>query len=199
MNKLLKATAVATVGSMVLMLALSTDGARAVAQGMKPLLVQITNTTAEPVPVISAVDHVLLLMQSGAPTGDCPDFAHEVRRVLPDGTIVAPFTVPPGKRLVLTDLQAVVREQFNVPWSVGDIASVDAFVGSVSSTVIRAFGPVNGDAVANKIVYASVHLQSGGVIGSNSAVCLAQRIDIPSGGKAARLQQARLHGYLIAE
>lgn len=110
MKNMLRTAAVAAAGLLVLTLALTTDGARVAAQGMKPLLVQIMNTAAEPVPVVSSVDRVLLREQL-APTGICPTATHEVQRVLPDGTFGGSFIVPPGKKLVLTDLEAIIRAQ----------------------------------------------------------------------------------------
>jgi hypothetical protein len=199
MNEMLKATTVAATGAIVLTLALTPDGARVAAQGMKPLLVQVANTVAEPIPVVSSIDRVLLRTQGGPPTGVCPDFAREVQRILPDGTSIPSFTVPPGKMLVLTDLEALLEQRPDLPWSAGDIASASAFFGSVSSTVIHVYGPLTPEAVSAEVVAASTHLQSGGVIGPNLPVCIAAGISRRSGGYATDLAQARLHGYLIAE
>jgi hypothetical protein len=197
MKNALRTSAIAAAGSVVLMLALTTDGASAVAQGMKPLLVQIVNTATEPVPVVTAVERVMLRTQGGAPTGVCPDFTREVQRIMPDGTSVPSFTVPAGKLLTLTDLAGIVRRQTNVPWSVGDVAAISALLGSSSLPAIRAHGRVDAGAVAADIVSVSVHLESGGVFGQNVPVCLAEAIIVENGFKAADLQEASLHGYLI--
>ena len=198
MKNMLRVTVVVAAGLLVLLLALTTDGARVAAQGMKPLLVQVVNTVAEPVPVVSPVDRVVLRIQGGPPTGVCPNFAREVQRLLPDGTAVPSYTVPPGKMLVVTDLVGIVRRQTNVPWSVGDVATITAFFGSLTSYAIRAHGGIDAGAVATDIVSVSVHLESGGVIGENFPVCLAESISVENGFKAADLQEALLHGYLIA-
>jgi len=192
----LKTTVAAAAGLTVLMLAL-TDGGRVAAQGMKPLLVQIINTAADPVPVVTAVDRVTLRMQGGPPTGVCPDFSREVERIMPNGTLVQSFTVPTGKMLALTDLVGIVRRQTNVPWSAGDVAAITAFFSSPPATAIRAHGRVDTGAVAAEIVSVSIHLESGGVIGQNFPVCLAESIIVENGFKAADLQEALLHGYLI--
>ncbi|WP_157898867.1 hypothetical protein [Luteitalea pratensis] len=182
---------------MVLTLALTTDGARVAAQGMKPLLVQIMNTAAEPVPVVSSVDRVLLREQL-APTGICPTATHEVQRVLPDGTFGGSFIVPPGKKLVLTDLEAIIRAQPALAFPLGGVARIDAFTGPTTlSRVISAQGQVNADAVFAGVIPVSEHLQTGGVIGSDLPVCLEEYVLISNGGHAAELQEARLHGYLI--
>ena len=199
MKNMLRITIVAAAGLMVLMLALTTDGSRAVAQGMKPLLVQVVNTVAEPVPVVSPVDRVVLRIQGGPPTGVCPNFTREMQRLLPDGTFVQSFTVPAGKMLVLTDLVGIVRRQTNVPWSVGDVGAITAVFGSPPTFAIRAHGRIDAGAVAADIVPVSVHLESGGVIGENFPVCLGESIIVENGFKAADLQEALLHGYLIAD
>lgn len=198
MKHLQKTTAVAAAAVLVLILAL-TDGGRVAAQAMKPLLVQVMNTAAEPIPVVSPVERVVLRGQGGPPTGVCPDFAREVERVLPDGSTVQSFTVPAGKMLVLTDLEAVVEMRQTLPWSAGDLASARAFFGNVGATAIHAHEALTPEAVAAEVAAASTHLQSGGVIGGNFAVCLSVGITRKHGGYAADLAEARLHGYLIAE
>ena len=196
MKNMLRTTAVAGAGLLAVTLALTTDGARVAAQGMKPILVQVMNTAAEPVPVVSPVDRVLL--QYPAVESDaCLGSAVPVRRLLPDGTRVEAFAVPPGKMLVLTDLQGLVVKHANLGWLAGDIAFVHA--AGMTSDGIRAYGPVSADAVSNEIVAVSVHLQTGGVIGPNVPVCLGAGILDDGGFRLARVQEARLHGYLIDE
>jgi hypothetical protein len=199
MTNMSRTTILAAVGLMVLMLTFATGGARVAAQGMKPLLVQIMNTAEVPVPVVSPIDRVLLRTQGGVPTGVCPNYARELQRVLPDGTFAESFTVPPGKMLVLTDLEALVEQRPDLTWSIGDLVSVSAFFGNVLSAVITAHGPLTADALSAEIATVSMHLQTGGVIGPNHAVCVSAGIDRVHGGYAADLAEARLHGYLIAE
>ena len=198
MQQKLKAIVVAAAGLMILTLAL-TGGGRVAAQGMKPLLVQIINTASNPIPVESHVDRVMLRTQGGPPTGVCPNFSREVLRILPDGSFVQSFTVPPGKMLVLTDLEAIVEQRESLPWSPGDLASVRAFFASASSTVMHAHAPLTPQAVSAEVVAVSTHLESGGVIGSNVAVCISAGITRLHGGYAADLAEARVHGYLIDE
>ena len=196
MKRISMTTTVAAAALTILVLTF-TDGGRVAAQGMKPLLVHVVNTVAEPVPVVTAVERVTLRNQGGAPTGVCPDFTREVQRIMPDGTSIQSFTVPPGKMLALTDLVGIVRRQTNVPWSVGDVAAITVLSGSPAASAIRAHGRVDAGAVAAEIVSVSVHLESGGAIGQNLPVCLAESIIVENGFKAADLQEALLHGYLI--
>ena len=197
MKHMLKMSTLAAAGLLVLVLALS-DGGRVAAQGMKPLLVQVMNTAAEPVPVVSAAERVVLRTQGGPPSGVCPNFAREVQRILPDGTVLQSYAVPPGKMLVLTDLEAFLQQRQGLPWSAGDVASVSTFFGTnVGSTVIHAYGPLTAEAVSAEVVAVSNHLQSGGVIGPNYAVCVAAGISRANGGYATDLAVARLHGYLL--
>ena len=198
MKNMLGNTVAAAAGLSVLMLGLNSDGSRALAQAMKPLLVQVVNTSTEPIPVVSHVERIVLEMLPFPSDGDCP-YGHSVRRVLADGTFVQPFTVPPGKMLVLTDLQGIVLKQS--VWNVGEIATVSARAdSSLPGVAIRASAPVNADAALSNIVSVSAHLQSGGIIGPNLPVCVDTGVVFEGGAvRTARLQEARLHGYLIAE
>jgi len=192
----MKGAVVAAAGLMVLTLAL-TDAGRVAAQGMKPLLVRVMNTAAEPIPVVPSADLVVLQFPAQS-TDACPESTHAVRRVFPDGTFVEAFTVPPGKMLVLTDIQGIVSKRFD--WIVGEVATVSAYVGtSPLAVAIRAYAPVNADAASTEVIAVSAHLQSGGVIGPNMPVCVAPGMFFENGARASELQEARLHGYLVAE
>ena len=197
MTRTLKSTVVAAGASTALMLAL-TDGGRVAAQAMKPLLVRVVNTAAEPIPVVTTAERVVLTTLGASPSDVCPGSTREVLRILPDGSVVQAYTVPQGKMLVLTDLEAVV-EQTAVQWSPGDLASVRGFFGSTVTTVIHARGPLTPEAVSARVVAVSTHLQAGGVIGANFPVCVSAAITSHSGFYTAGLAEARLHGYLVAE
>ena len=195
----LKTTVAAAAGLTVLMLAL-TDGGRVAAQGMKPLLVQVMNTTAEPIPVVSPVERVVLRNQGGPPTGICPDNAdREVERVFPDGTRSLSFTVPPGKVLVLTDLEAFLQERNGLSWNAGDVAFAKVASGNAIFPVITARGALTAAAVSAGVVTAGVHLESGGGIGPNLPPCISWGIHRANGFYAADLSEVELHGYLVDE
>ena len=108
----LKACLGAAAGLVVLTLTFTlTESGRAAAQGMKPLLVQVTNTAAEPVPVttvVPAADRVLLEFR-GCTNNACPESTVPLSRILPDGTVEDAFSVPAGRMLVLTDLEGIIR------------------------------------------------------------------------------------------
>jgi hypothetical protein len=200
MNRL-KRTLVAAAGATVLALSLTVmGGGHAMAQGMKPLLVQIINTDTNPVPVtpvLGAADRVQLELQGG-PSEVCEDSSRDVRRVMPDGTTVASFSVPAGKILVLTDMEGVVSPE--VPWSAGRVASLTAFIRTPGLNIPRltALAPLNADAVASETMSLTIHLQSG-VFGASGAVCVSATTLFGGGFAVATVERAQLQGYLIPE
>ena len=174
MKNLPRAAAVAAVGLMVLTLALTTDGARVAAQGMKPLLVQIIEHGGGAGPGGVSRRSRAAAIAGGPPSDVCPDFAREVQRVLPDGTFVQSFTVPPGKMLVLTDLEAHRRAATTWHGRSGHVASVGAFCRQCEfdcHSCARTRERRRGSRPESLPV--SVHLQTGGVIGPNIPVCLS--------------------------
>jgi hypothetical protein len=201
---MLKTSVVAAVGVIVLALAFAiSDGGRVAAQGIKPLLVQVINTVAEPVPVkpvVSAADHVQLQFQ-GAVSEACPAGTLPVARILPDGTSVPAFAVPPGKVLVVTDLEGTIRE--DVPWSAGSVGAlhvgIQPGIQASARSLLAAFAPLNADAVSSAIVSMNVHSQSGVLIGPNHSVCVFATVIFSNGGGVADVNRVNLQGYLIPE
>lgn len=176
------------------------DSGKAAAQGMKPLLVQIMNTVAEPVPVtpvVPAADRVLLEYRGGS--GEpCPSFASPVSRVLPDGTFVPDFAVPTGRMLILTDFVGVIRP--GIPWTAGFAAVLNVGTNlAAPGPVFRSYQPLTSEAVSAEVAVVREHLQSGFVVGSNVNVCVSAGLQHGFGGGVAQVVQARLVGYLIAE
>jgi|EndMetStandDraft_3_1072993.scaffolds.fasta_scaffold18230_2 hypothetical protein len=177
-----------------------TDGGKAAAQSMKPLLVQIVNTVQEPVPVATVLppaDRVLLEWRGGS--GDpCPEFTLPLARILPDGTLVSNFAVPAGRMLVVTDVSGVVR-QGAVPWTAGFGAVLNVGKFTFPPHALRVYEPLTSAAVSAEVAFVREHLQSGFVVGPNINVCVTASVQHGSGGGVASVTQARVTGYLIAE
>ena len=193
---------IAAAGAVLLGLTLVlTSAGQAVAQGMKPILAVITNTTANPVPVLpiaTAGDLVQLETFGALDPAPCTGGAQPVRRLFPDGSIVAPFTVPDGKVLVLTDLSGIVSE--NVPWSPGLIASLTASMGNGASlSRLSARAQLNADALASEIMPVSIHLENGVLGGGGAPVCISAAVLFSNGFGIAGVNSARIQGYLISE
>jgi hypothetical protein len=196
----LKACLAAAAGVIVLTATLAlTDGGKAAAQSMKPLLVQVTNTIAEAVPVrtvLPAADRVLLEYRGGS--GEpCPLSTSPVTRVLPDGTTVPHFAVPAGRMLIVTDVVGVVRP--GIPWTAGFAALLRVGTNLPQAPALRAYEPLTSAAVAAEVAVVREHLQSGFVVGPQANVCVSAGVQHGSGGGIAQLVQVRLIGYLIAE
>jgi len=193
----------AAAGLIVLALSLTFTGSgKAFAQGMKPLLVQVMNTSAEPVPVTSVVpaaDRVMLEYLGGG-NEPCPGGTFPVTRILPDGTSTSAFSVPAGKMLVLTDLEGIIRQDPGLQWTAGEVGALTAFQNSpFPRPTLRALGPLTSEAVSAEMVSMAVHVQSGVVMGPNVTVCVSAGVIFPNGGGVADVVQASLQGYLIAE
>lgn len=129
---------VASAGMLLLALTLvATNPGQVIGQSIKPLLVEVINSSARPVPVVPtpvAADYVTLEDAFDEP-GDCP-YGTSTERVRPDGAR-EPFAVPRGRVLVLTDMQGVVSMHFPVVWNsshVGFIATLRASVHGVGQT-----------------------------------------------------------------
>jgi hypothetical protein len=177
-----------------------TDSGKVAAQSMKPLLVQVTNTIAEAVPVrtvLPVADRVLLEWRGGS--GDpCPDFALPVARIMPDGTVVPGFAVPAGRMLILTDVDGIVRP--GIPWTAGFAATLNVGTNQAApGPVLRVHEPLTPEAVSAEVAVVREHLRSGFVIPSQVNVCVSAGLQHGSGGGVAHVTQARLLGYLIAE
>jgi hypothetical protein len=198
----LKACLGAAAGLVVLTLTFTlTDSGRAVAQGMKPLLVQVANTVAEPVPVttvVPAADRVLLEFL-GFEGNACPAQTVPLSRILPDGTVENAFSVPAGRMLVLTDLEGLIRPNTNVGWVAGEVGSLNVRTNSTLRTFLRAYGPFTNEAVSMGMVFLSTHAESGVAVGPLSNLCVSATVNFPNGGGIAEVGQARVHGYLISE
>jgi hypothetical protein len=198
--KTLKASLAAAAGLIVLTATLTlTDSGKAAAQPMKSLLVHVTNTTAEAVPVrtvLPAADRVQLEYRGGS--GEpCPSFASPVTRVLPDATTIPDFAVPAGRMLILTDVVGVVRP--GIPWTAGFVAVLNVGTNLPLAPVLRAYEPLTPEAVSAEVAFVPEHLQSGFVVGPNLNVCVSASLQHGSGGGTAQVVQARLIGYLIDE
>ena len=145
-----------------------------------------------------AADRVMLEYLGGG-NEPCPVSTAPVARILPDGTFTPAFSVPAGKMLVLTDLEAIIR-QGAVPWTAGNAGVLTAFQNSpFPRPTLRALGPLTSEAVSAEMVSMAVHVQSGVVMGPNVTVCVSAGVIFPNGGGVADVVQASLQGYLIAE
>ena len=169
---------------------------------MKPLLVQVTNTAAEPVPVttvVPAADRVLLEFL-GFTNNACPESTVPLSRILPDGTVDDAFLVPAGRMLVLTDLEGLIRPNANVGWVAGEVGGLNVQTNSQSPrTFLRAYGPFTNEAVSMGFAFVSTHVQSGAVVGPLFSICVFANVSHANGGGVAEVNEARVHGYLISE
>ena len=170
----LKACLGAAAGLVVLTLTFTlTESGKAAAQGMKPLLVQVANTAAEPVPVttvVPAADRVLLEFR-GFTNSACPGSTVPLSRILPDGTVDDAFSVPAGRMLVLTDLEGIIRP--GIPWTAGQVGRLNVRLNSQSPrTFLRAYGPLTNEAVSEGMVFMSTHVESGAVVGPFFSICV---------------------------
>lgn len=176
-----------------------TSGAPAIAQGAKPLLAEIVNDAAHPVPVTSAIpaaDRVQL--ELGPANSGCQSSeSRTARRIFADGTEESPFTVPPGRALVLTDLYADATVGVT-PWTVGRVVRVVATIESGAFPPrMAATAQLDAAAVLTGIVPVSLHLESGLVGGAGGLVCLGAGLESAGWFATALIQRAQLHGYLI--
>jgi hypothetical protein len=177
-----------------------TNTGQVIGQSIKPQLVEVINGTARPVPVAVtgfAADYVTLEDVPGEP-GECV-FGTSTERILPDGTR-APFAVPRGRVLVLTDMQGVVSADFPAVWNsshVGLIATLQARIQGVGQTqFFQASAQLNAAGASVQALPVQIHLQSGVVAGPSSIVCLGASLGQPNSSFTATAQ-ARLQGYLI--
>jgi hypothetical protein len=199
-----RAPLAAAAGVIALTLTLTlADHTRVLAQGMKPLLVQIVNDASGPVPVADlrpAAERVQLQTEAGD-GGVCSPPQRAVRRLMPDGTFVPAFTVPAGKILVLTDLRGEVNEETNViDWTVGFVINLFVSVGpTVPHPRLTARAVVTADAAASGIVAVETHSLSGVYAGSGAPVCVGALQSFPHGGSRAEVETAEIEGYLIPE
>ena len=192
----------AAAGLIILTLSLTFTGSgSAFAQGMKPLLVQVMNTSAEPIPVtpvVPAADRVMLEYHGGG-NEPCSVGTFPVSRIFPDGTSTPAFSVPAGKMLVLTDLEGIIRQDPGLLWTVGLVGDLAAIQNTpFPKPTLRAFAPLTSEAVSGEMVSMGVHLQSGVVMGPNVTVCVVATVIFPNGGGVADVVRALLQGYLIA-
>jgi hypothetical protein len=193
----------AAAGVLALTLTLTvTDRGRVLAQGMKPLLVQIVNDASSPVPVAElrpAADRVQLQTEPGD-GGVCEPSQRAVRRILSDGTSIPAFTVPAGKILVLTDLRGEVREEPNIPWTVGNVINLVANIGAdFPNPRLIARAVITADTAASGLVAVDAHSQSGLYGGPGGPVCVGAVQSFPHGGARAEVEIAEMEGYLIPE
>jgi hypothetical protein len=180
----LKSSVATVIGLIVLMPPLTfTDGALVAAQGPTS---------------VSADDHVQL-DYVGSASSLCPSGTVPVARVSRDGSYVPNFAVPPGKVLVITDLDGLIRP--DVPWTSGNIGSLSAGiqVGSITRTILSAYAPLTAATVSAGIVSMSVHSQAGVLFGPNVRVCLFATQIFPNGGSRSQVSRAKLQGYLIPD
>lgn len=120
-------------------------------------------------------------------------------RIFPDGTR-APFAVPRGRVLVLTDVDGTVSSAYPAVWDashVGHIASLRVRVQSSGQTHwFDALTQVNSAAVSAQVLPVQNHLQTGVAAGAGSLVCVGAIISMGNGGFVAK-GRARIHGYLM--
>jgi hypothetical protein len=205
-EELIMNTRKASLGAVAVLIVLTAtltlnDGGRAAAQSMKALLVTVTNSVAEPVPVLTVLppaDRVLLEWRGGS--GDpCSASELPLARIFPDGTVVPNFAVPAGKMLVVTDVLGIVR-QGAVPWTAGFAAALTVGTSLTSSApALRAYEPLTSAAVSAEMAVVREHLHSGAVFSPNLNVCVSAFLQHGSGFGVAQVTQARVTGYLIAE
>lgn len=148
---------------------------------------------------VPAADHVTLV-NAVVDTGPCFSGRTTVR-VLPDGTKV-PFVVPPGRVLLLTDMQGIVSQLYPALWNanhVGRVVTLRARGANQNNyQILEATAPLTSGAIAAGIAPVEIHLTSGVVMGPGSTVCVNASIMQSNGGFAA-VGEARLQGILLDE
>ncbi len=201
MKTLTRCLVVVAGGFVLLFLLTATNAGQAIAASAKPSLVEVINTSANPVPVTAgptAADHVQLEYFFTEPgTTECPLGAEATQRIMPDGART-PFAVPAGKVLVLTDIEGEIRETA-VPFLEGEVGRLEALTGTGDGLAVAASAQINAAAVQGRIVTMEVHLESGVIAAPGSVVCLRASAVTNSGSSTAGVRRARLQGHLMNE
>ena len=110
----------------------------------------MTNTNPVPVTSVLPVANRVQLEFRGGSNDVCPENSSPVTRILPDGTLVPAFSVPPGKVLVLSDLEGIIRR--DGLWALGWVGSLLAGTDAGGlKTPLAAYSPLNADAVSSEI------------------------------------------------
>ena len=186
-------------GALTLTLTLTSTG-QAIAQGMKPMLVQIINTATNPVPVvpvISAADRVQLEIGSDPA---CNGSSRSFRRIFADGSVEQPFAVPAGKVLIITDLQGTVRRFADNMFPAGRIASLVVSVGTEPDQPrFAARAAITADAESSGIITVEAHSETGIAGGSNGLLCAGAAVLSHGGVNLASVDRASVQGFLIPE
>lgn len=157
------------------------------------------SNTAQLSAPVAADDLVTLQRRFTSGRGPCTaELGVPTNRVFPDGTQEL-FVVPPGKALVLTDLEGEITKNSNAAWFAGSIGLLTAtLTGAVANPTMRARAQIDADALSGGIVTVKLHLQSGVVADSGASVCLRASVLYANGNGIANLgTDVRLHGYLI--
>jgi hypothetical protein len=151
-------------------------------------------------------DHVVLRDGSlnGRVETDCPATASFNGRALfrtwPDGTQASePFTVPLGRRLVITDVEWTVDAlSTGFPLTTGDTVRTRLQIGS-GTTLTPVFLSRTVEVGATRgAVSASEQLTTGFVVASNTTICPGSAAFGSNTVKSARLLELVLRGYLVS-
>lgn len=154
-------------------------------------------------------DHVVLVAdfpddpsQSVCPFGSFTGTEEALLRVFPDGTRGSiPFEVPPGRLLVVTDVEWKVERRFDgANLTRGRTVEMILFIGSGNTfdtfhLVFRSRMVQVGRRRAP--VGTSEQLTTGFVVASNTAICPQATERGPGSGAAARVSDLILRGYLL--
>jgi hypothetical protein len=190
--KRLASSLLVSTGLLMVILAFTTSNTQAVGSPSMWSTVQLNETTA-------AEDHVVLERRFDSVRGPCtPELGVPTNRVFPDGTRES-FVVPAGKAFVLTDLEGEITEKLGASWFVGTIGILNAtLTGVVANHYVRARAPLNADAVNAGIATMKLHLESGAVADSGTAVCLSAVVLQKNGFRSANVgTDVRVYGHLI--
>ncbi|MGH9795174.1 MAG: hypothetical protein ACRD5G_10400 [Candidatus Acidiferrales bacterium] len=199
MNRIRRYLACVTgVGLLAFVLAITPAGP-AIANSMKPLLVEVVNNAAAPVPVTATrfVADRVVLAGTFVPSPICTGPVNLVR-VFPDATAdTLPFVVPAGKVLVITDVQGKIEE--SVPWAAGEIGLFRVVItDGTQQTHFEVHGEVSSNVAASAgLLVVDTHFQSGRLAGSGMSICVGAGVSSGTTGKAALAIGAEVQGYLI--
>lgn len=178
-----------------------------------PVPVSVVSSAANPVPVtvvgakvthmgVPVSDHVTLNWASSGSTTACGSSGDAFFRVLPDGQVEsAPFVVPAGRSLVVTDMDAVVIAGAGQTFPQGRVVQAVLTLASKFNTGVfmshLSKGVVMTDATTGAVAVSST-LGAGFVVGAGQQICVRGDIRGAAGGFGfADVDTAAVRGYLM--
>jgi hypothetical protein len=150
-------------------------------------------------------NHVVLVWGAGVPSAEtvCEEPNKGFVEISPDGTWAdEAFVVPPGKVLVVTDLDVVIvagtGETFDVGRTVYATLVMEALVGSSHVPYQTPGVPITHEGLG--AVSISSNLGAGALIGPGQQVCVTGEQVSASGGRSLQIvNRATVRGYLMPE